>query len=140
MYQTGLVIAATVIGAIQFLVIDFETDQFARYYNILEGSSLCVTAATSMTATLVIGAHIYSSTSFNQHARKRHSHIVEIMIQSSALYSLTILSEAITIIINNADVNLFDGAADLNAQFYIEAIMTVTTVRFLDNYCSLWRF
>ena len=104
-----------------------QTIQFERKVNILKGTSFCVTAATSMIATSLIAAHIYASTSLNLQSRRRYMHIVEIMVQSSALYSLSTLGLAILDLINNANSNLV-GSAILNAENYTSTVAVISTV------------
>ncbi|KAF4610338.1 hypothetical protein D9613_010637 [Agrocybe pediades] len=104
----------------------YKTAQFARRYNILQGSTFLVTAMTSMMATFVIGAQIYVSTRQNLRARKRYAHIVEIMIQSAALYSLTILGQAIIALTTSGNLATLTSAI-LNGEFYTSGLMVFTT-------------
>jgi len=105
------------------------TVQFTREANLSQGINLVITAITSITATSVIGAHIYSSTSLNPGARKRYKHIVEIIVQSSALYSLTLLASAILAFINDAHSALFMPHFT-TAELYTSSITLITTVCF----------
>ena len=105
-----------------------ETDQFTHRYNIVQGTTSCVTVATSILATFIIGAQIYASTTMNRQARKRYKHIIEIIIQSSALYSFSILIGAVTALIgDNATITTSDSVI-FNADIYAAAIGGFTTV------------
>lgn len=125
-----MIIIANVIGAVGLLDPGEKARlrEFARLYDNLQGSSLCVTAATSMIATFVIGAQIYFSTSLNIQARRRYKHIIEIIIQSSALYSIAILFPAISVFVHNANLGL-PGSKTINFDAYTSAIASITTVR-----------
>jgi len=108
-----------------------ESVQFSQIYGAMQGSSLFITVATSVLATFVIGSQIYSVTSPNRHTRRRYEHIFEIIVQSSALYSLSILVQAVTNLSANEDSHL-GGSAALNASVYASAITVITTV-----FCSI---
>jgi len=96
-------------------------------YGIWLGITFLLTAITSVIASVVIGAQIYSSTAKNPAARRRYSTIIEIIMQSSALYSLTILCQAIATLMSATK----DWPMDNVAAIYSETIMTFTTVRYL---------
>jgi len=99
-------------------------------YNLLLGITLLVTAVTSVTATFVIGIEIYTSTILNRRARKRYTHIIEIVAQSSALYSLAILFQAIESLslYGYRDRNSPGIPVLVNLEYYTAGIMTFTTV------------
>jgi len=122
-----LIIAANVMDGIGFFNPTTETILYARQSSIVQGVRVCVTAATSIIATCILGARIYSSTSLNRQARRRYTHIIEIMMQSSLLYSLSMLALAIATLTDNG--NLFSiRSIDLNAQVYTNALSVITTV------------
>jgi len=104
-----------------------QTARFAQQANILQGTSIFVTAATSILATFLIGAHIYQSTSMNSRARRRYTSIVDIITQSSALYSFSLLAQAILGLVTNSTFG-FTGSTLLNANTYTYEIATMTTV------------
>jgi len=100
---------------------------FDRLYNIWLGITFLLTAVTSTTASLVIGAHIFSSTAANIRARRRYTHITEIIMQSSALYSIAILCQAIEALVNRG-INSHAGIVLINAEIYTGTMATFTTV------------
>jgi len=101
--------------------------ELVRLYKVLQGATFLLTAVISITASLVIGAQIYSLTTENHRARRQYTHIIEIIIQSSALYSLALVCLAIETLIKA--VGRDDGQIVLlNAEIYIEAIAMFTTV------------
>jgi len=93
----------------------------------MQGSSFVVTAATSMISTFVIGIHIYSSTNLISRIRRRYTYIIEILVQSSVLYSLSILALAIADFVDNGDLTL-TGSSVFNAEAYTSAIALISTV------------
>jgi len=105
---------------------------FDRLYKTLLGATFLFTAVISITASLVIGAQIYYLTAENPRARRRYTHIIEIIIQSSALYSLAIVCQAIETLINAVSSN--EEIVLLDAEIYIGTITMFTTV------CSLMFF
>jgi len=105
-----------------------HTSQWAQRYNIIQGISFCVTAATSVLATFIIAAKIHRS-NINNHARRRYRHIIEITIQSSTLYTLSTLGIAVTGLINNGYLNP-QGSTVLDAQLYLNALTVITTVSY----------
>jgi len=105
-----------------------STIQWAQLFNIIEGISLCTTAATSVLATYIIAAKIHRS-NMNNRARRRYRHIIEITIQSSALYTLSTLGNAVTTLITNGNLNS-DGSTLLNAEIYLDTFTTITTVSY----------
>jgi len=124
----ALIITSIVVNGLLFLVPKYQTDPFAQQGNILQGVNLVGTAATSMVATVLIGARIYSSTRLNLQARRRYTHIIEITIQSSVLYSFAIVGQAITYFIGNGNFTL--ESSIINADLYMNAIAAITTVCF----------
>jgi len=99
-------------------------------FNILQGCSLCMTTVTSMVTTLLIGAQVYSSTSLNPRARRRYKPIIEIMLQSSALYSLAILTQAIVTLMSPGS---FDKMIIVTGD-YTQVMVNITMV--CDIYTS----
>jgi len=98
-------------------------------YNLLLGITLLITAVTSVAATFVIGMEIYTSTILNLRTRKRYTHIIEIVAQSSAIYSLAILFQAIESLCLYGYRNQGSSISVLsNLEYYTAGIMTFTTV------------
>lgn len=108
----------------------YNTPANSRMFNILQGCSLCMTTVTSMVTTLLIGAQVYSSTSLNPRARRRYKPIIEIMLQSSALYSLAILTQAIVTLMSPGS---FDKMIIVTGD-YTQVMVNITTV--CDIYTS----
>jgi len=103
-----------------------STIQWAQWFNIIQGISFCTTAATSVLATSIIAATIHRS-NMNNRARRRYRHIIEISIQSSALYTLSVLGAAVTTLIDNGNLNS-DGSTLFNAEIYSDIFTEITTV------------
>jgi len=109
------------------------TGQLVHRYNVLQGISMLVTVVTSVLATSIIGARIYASTAMSHGARRRYMHIVDIIAQSSALYSLSIAVDAVTALLNNGRISSMSSMV-LNAGFYANTIATITPVCSLNMY------
>ena len=80
-----------------------------------------------MLATLVIGIQIYSSTRLDSGARKRYKYVIEIIIQSAGLYTLSIIALAITFLVGSGDFTL-GSTAIINASNYAYTIAAITPV------------
>lgn len=124
----AVIIASLVVNALSIWDPRYQTIQFSQWSNIFQGTNYCVTAATSTMAVFVIGVQIYSSTRLNHQARRRYRHIIEIMIQSSVLYNLSVLTQAILNLINPEDGHTLDIFMFSNVVLYTSAIMIITTV------------
>jgi len=126
----ALIIVGIIIGGIIYLDPSDGTNELVQKFNILQGIALCVTVLTSVSATFVIGAQIYASTAVNHQARRRYKHVIEIIIQSSALYSISLLITAIISLINtNAKIAALQSVLlNLDAGVYANAISSFTTV------------
>lgn len=120
-------VTIAVLGVLITSIPAFQTVSFNRVGNIMQASSSTITAVTSITATIVIGAHIRSSTRLNRRARRRYQHIVEILVQSAALYSIVMLVQAIVAIIDTGDFDT-TGSAILNFGDYMTGITSITAV------------
>jgi len=121
-------IISIVIGALSYFDPNLETAQFGRQFRLLQGGILCVVVATSLIATFLIGAQIYLSTSINPRARQRYQHVLEIAIQSSGLYTSSLLLEAVMTLIINTNHNFEVSTAVINAYFYATSIASITPV------------
>jgi len=65
-----------------------------KQFNILSGCLAGVTVITSLLGTFIIGYHVYSS-STSPTRRREYKHIIDVVVQSSAMYSITLLVIAI---------------------------------------------
>ena len=107
-----------------------ETIARGKQFDIIQASAGLVTALTSVLASGIIVYRIYSSTSINQTARKRYRHIIDIMIQSSAVYTLSNIAQSTCNFINTANITLLPiQAANLTAASnYVTAVTIFTTM------------
>jgi len=105
----------------------FETAFRGRQSNILTATASCVTAATSVTSTLIIGTQIYFATISNTQAQRRYEYIIRIIIHSSALYSISLLAQATIGFLNNGNLQLV-GSGMIIAEDYITVALTIMTV------------
>jgi len=117
-----------------------KAEEFTQKYNIVQGTNSYVAVATSVLATFVIGAQIYTSTTTNHQARRRYTHIIEIIIQSSALYSFSILITAITALVGDNSTFTASDSVIFNADTYASAIAAFTTVYSFRTFSvKVWR-
>jgi len=61
---------------------------------------ICVVAVTSLASTLVICYHIYSSTTQDRRSRQRYKHVVDIMVQSSLVYTSIVAFDSVVGFLN----------------------------------------
>ncbi|KDR81224.1 hypothetical protein GALMADRAFT_136254 [Galerina marginata CBS 339.88] len=73
--------------------------------NNLDGAGYFVSAATSLLTTLLIAYRIHFIFRHDGASRGRFKHLIEILIQSSAVYSLTLLMNAISVILPIDETN-----------------------------------
>ena len=85
-------------------------------------------AATTAIATVAIGARIHFSTDLDLRARRRYSHIIEIIIQSSTPYSIAVLLEAIINFLSISN-SLRNEIGLANGSLYVAGFMIFITVR-----------
>jgi len=127
----ALGIAVIIFNAVITLIPGRLTTKTGNEFDVMQGSYYCLTALTNSVATLMIGRQIYSSTRDNNRARQRYRHIVEIALQSSAMYSVTMLATAIINIVGGLSVNFAtaEGHNLFIVSNYLSSINIFTTVR-----------
>jgi len=108
----------------------YQTVEFLRKFNLVEVGSLCASALTNMTATVLIGAQIRYSTRSNHQARRRYQHIIGIIVQSSALYSVSMLAQAIIGLFFTGNLAV-TGTALLNSGVYTTGISCFVAVCYI---------
>lgn len=98
------------------------TPRQARLLDILISSALFVTFATTMITTLLIAYRIHSIAKENvpKLSRRRLNHVLEMLVQSSAAYSLAALAYAILIAVPFGSANplTFNEAEAYLGPFY----------------------
>jgi len=67
---------------------DFYTAERARQADRIAGAAQVSVVVTSLTASFTICYHIYTSTSRDTRSRRRYMHIVELLVQSSFVYTV----------------------------------------------------
>jgi len=92
-------------------------------FNIINGSLAVVIAATSLIATSIIAYRIDSATAYDVKAKHRYKHIVEMLLQSSVIYSVTMIVVAIVDFVPSPWVT------QALAVMYLSAFVYVITVR-----------
>lgn len=95
-------------------------------FNIVSSALVFVALVTTMLTTFLIGYRIHSSSRSNGLPAKRlFAHIVTLVVESSAIYSILLLAYAI-LIEDPAASRLESRAAD--AEFYVQTILVVVSV------------
>lgn len=125
MHAALVVVDMTFIGLSAF---DFGSDshRLARKANILTGTLFASVVATSITATFVICHHIYKSTTLNVRARRRYKHIVDILVQSSVMYTISVILVTICNFLDTG--NVLSSVDAIVLEEYAQSISVVMTV------------
>lgn len=132
-FIVGIFVAAIII---LFVISSQSTPSQSMLPNNLQSAGYFLSAATSLTATVLIGSRVNSvAKDGTSDSSGRFKNILEIMIQSVAIYSLAIILQAISVVIPN------DGSSpELTAlQNYSSAILTPIAVRCLSNMTIILR-
>ncbi|KAF9548003.1 hypothetical protein CPC08DRAFT_715698 [Agrocybe pediades] len=83
---------------------NFESAQTDKISNRLNGAAFISVAATSLVSTLMICRQIWRHTSTITRSRKHYRTIIDILIQSSALLTVTVILSAILNFINTGNI------------------------------------
>lgn len=73
--------------------------------NRISGAQFCIVLATSLTATIIISVHIYSSTTHSNRSRRRFQKIVDILLQSSVAYTAAVIPISVSGFLNTGVVD-----------------------------------
>ncbi|KAF9554109.1 hypothetical protein CPC08DRAFT_713170 [Agrocybe pediades] len=102
--EIALVISAVVYSCLLSAKPGFETIQTNQISNKLAAASLTSVAATSLVSTFLICQQIWRHTTLRARSRKHYRNIINILIQSSALYTVITLFLAILNFTNTGDI------------------------------------
>ncbi|KAF9554113.1 hypothetical protein CPC08DRAFT_198328 [Agrocybe pediades] len=102
--EIALVISATVYSSFVSAKPGFATAQTSQISNKLVAIALTSAAATSLVSTFLICEQIWRHTTLMSRSRKRYRNIINILIQSSALYTVTVLFLSILNFANTGDI------------------------------------
>ncbi|KAF4620077.1 hypothetical protein D9613_005221 [Agrocybe pediades] len=91
----ALVVASAIFDCLLYLRPELETHQLILVSDYLDGASFISVAATSLVATFMICYQIYSRTTPGSGARRLYRHIVDALVQSSCVYTVTVILLAI---------------------------------------------
>ncbi|KAF4614173.1 hypothetical protein D9613_007360 [Agrocybe pediades] len=107
--ETVLVICNITVSCLRayfFFSNKFENPSWNSVSFILEGAMYVSVAATSLMATFIICWQVYAYTKHASGSRKRYRNIIDVLIQSSALYSSMLVVEAVVNIIEGLPSSL----------------------------------
>ncbi|KAF9569065.1 hypothetical protein CPC08DRAFT_813227 [Agrocybe pediades] len=93
--EITLVVASAIFDCLLYLRPELETHQLILVSDYLDGASFISVAATSLVATFMICYQIYSRTTPGSGARRLYRHIVDALVQSSCVYTVTVILLAI---------------------------------------------
>ncbi|KAF9547040.1 hypothetical protein CPC08DRAFT_769529 [Agrocybe pediades] len=119
----GLVMADCIFDA--FLNADpkFGTAKHVRISNRLAGAMYISAAVTSLMATFMICHQIYTHTSHYTRSRKRFRHVIDILVQSSGIYTAVVIMQAVLDYLNSGSLGPSMIPA-IVAENYIDALAT----------------
>jgi len=106
----------------------YQTPLRIKQYNTVSGTLNSVTAVTSLLSTIIIALRIHYSTTHDVviNSRQRYRYIIEILVQSSVLYSLCVLAVAILdFIIDSASSS---SSVLYTANSFINGLTIIVTV------------
>ncbi|KAF9560671.1 hypothetical protein CPC08DRAFT_467512 [Agrocybe pediades] len=134
--EFGLTVADSTFIALFDLRQSLQTAENARRANHISAALFCTAAATSLSATLFLCYTIYSSTAMNPQSWKRYRYIVDIMLQSSAIYTTFAVILMISDFLNTGQA--ISSIKGLVLSNYIEPLAVVTSVSaFLHLYYDI---
>ncbi|KAF9547037.1 hypothetical protein CPC08DRAFT_769526 [Agrocybe pediades] len=93
--ETALGVTTIVYDSLVAMKPGYHSDKTDAIANRLAGAVFTSVAMTSLAATFVICSNIYRHTASFSASRKRYRHVTDILIQSSAIYTLVIVFQAI---------------------------------------------
>jgi len=127
---------ALIIAQISLLLIGFRNPLLRiSQENIIAAAIFGTVAATSITSTFTICQTIYSNTTPEGRARSRYKYIADIIIQSSAIYSLLML---LLFIFELLDLLRFTVGVHIAQIFVVDVAFGMTVSSTFDF--SMWRF
>jgi len=107
----------------------FDTNLRDRQFSTISAVRLVTIALTSLTSTSAICRYIYLNTSENLRSRRKYKHIVDILLQSSILYSTSALMMTISDLLVTEQVETSTTAIVLSN--YFGAFTNIMAVRIL---------
>jgi hypothetical protein len=100
-------------GVVKESQVPSESQTMSRILNSLAASSYFLSLSSTVSSTLLLGYRIYNSTSHpGTHYKKKFMHIVDVVVQSAAVYSLALIVVAIGMVVviisgGHTNVSLF---------------------------------
>jgi hypothetical protein len=91
--------------------------------NALLSAAFFITFATTLVTTILIAYRIYSVSKQEGMSARRFKHIIDIVIQSGAVNSLTLLANAIIVVLPASILNTKDSAANTYAENIVPYVL-----------------
>ncbi|KAF8173089.1 hypothetical protein BJ912DRAFT_1079466 [Pholiota molesta] len=95
--------------------------------NALLSAAFFITFATTLVTTILIAYRIYSVSKQEGVSARRFKHIIDIVIQSGAVNSLTLLANAIIVVLPASILNTKDSAANTYAENIVPYVLAMST-------------
>ncbi|KAF4610139.1 hypothetical protein D9613_010219 [Agrocybe pediades] len=101
--ETALAFTTAVYSCLVDAKPSFETNQNIDIFNHLSAATLVVVVVTSLVSTAVICLQIWRHTRLGSRSKRHYKTIINALIESSALYTVTVLFSAVVNFINTSD-------------------------------------
>jgi len=127
-YDIALSMVYIVLTCLISLTPGFGTDQRAKQLGNIQGTLYATVAATSLTSTLIICRSIYVNTAESgERYRRRYRHVVDILVQSAAVHSTSMLLAAIFQYLNTAQTK--SQSVDVAIYYFVPLSVPVLVSR-----------
>lgn len=112
---------------LQIILTQPNTDANNELFNNISSALVFVSLGATVITTILIGYRIHiSSRSNGQPSKRMFNHIVVLVVESSAVYSLLLLAYAI---VTEDPASAMLGSSGADASFYIQTVQVVVSVR-----------
>ncbi|KAF9552668.1 hypothetical protein CPC08DRAFT_768127 [Agrocybe pediades] len=125
--ETVLVLTATVYQGLIDAKPELKTIQTAKIYNRLSAAANIGVVATSLFSTGIICLQIWRHTSPSSWSRKHYKAIINVLIQSSAIYTVTVLFQAILNFTNTGNLNAQSSFTIIPISEFVDAASQITS-------------
>ncbi|KAF8162114.1 hypothetical protein BJ912DRAFT_1006660, partial [Pholiota molesta] len=106
---------------------EFVSEALSITLNALLSAAFFITFATTLITTILIAYRIYSVSKQEGVSARRFKHIIDIVIQSGAMNSLTLLVNAIIVVLPGSILNTINSAANTYAENIVPYVLAMST-------------
>jgi len=135
-YITGILITDGVWYTLINVVPSIGAVYYVQISDYITVTCFIMGAITNLTTTFAISHQIYLNTFRDPHARRRYQHIIDALIQSCTIHTLSAIFDAILILLGIFQQNKDMEYTAYMCSKYVDLILTITSVRIqkLDLY------